>query len=122
LRERSDDVVELGMVFLERLRARYAKDDMRFDAESLNHLRMHTWPERSELENNSASCILAERRSCRSDRDNRFARCCASRRASRDTWLSNGEAAAIASFETEYLRRLLAESNGNLSTGCAACG
>jgi DNA-binding NtrC family response regulator len=123
LRERSDDVVELAHVFLGRLRMRYAKDDMRFDAESLNYLRVHTWPGNvRELENAVHRAFLLS-----DDHSVRLGTAVLPGAALAEGPVAprgfrTEKAAAIASFETEYLRRLLAESNGNLSLAARLAG
>ncbi len=125
LRERTGDALELAEAFLARLRTRYAKPSLSFHASSLAYLREHDWPGNvRELENAVHRAVLM----------------------SEDAWVllgpaspvngadaggaSDGDlrpfrterAAAIATFEVDYLRRLLARANGNLSQAARLAG
>jgi DNA-binding NtrC family response regulator len=110
LRDRENDVVELAEAFLERLRMRYDKHEMRFDHESVVHLRAHAWPGNvRELENAvHRAFLLADDHLVRlAPAQAASAECCAEPAKPRS--FKSERAAAIASFEIDYLRRLLAE-------------
>ncbi|WGS52866.1 sigma-54 dependent transcriptional regulator [Paraburkholderia sp. D15] len=130
LRERGEDRVELAQVFLDRLRKRYSRHEMRLDAQSLDYLREHAWPGNvRELENAvHRAFLLAE-----DDRVSVGPATTAAVSAAGGVGDMAGvgelprgfkteKAAAIASFEVNYLRRLLAESNGNLSLAARLAG
>lgn len=122
LRERGSDALELAEAFLERLRTRYAKQDMRFHSASLVHLREHCWPGNvRELENAVHRAFLLA--------DDGFVRLGEApvTEGQADALASSRpfkteRAAAIASFEVDYLRRLLVEANGNLSQAARLAG
>lgn len=122
LRERADDAIELAEAFIERLRVRYARCEMRFHPSSFAHLREHRWPGNvRELENAVHRAFLLA--------DDDLVRLGADAGAAAhgdDTdqprTFKTERAAAIASFEIDYLRRLLAESNGNLSQAARLAG
>ncbi|MEJ8797655.1 sigma-54 dependent transcriptional regulator [Trinickia caryophylli] len=127
LRERGDDVVELALAFVERLRVRYARAEMRLPQESIAHLRSHRWPGNvRELENAvHRAFVLAEddfvRLGLPKDDLAGLARA-GGEDESRPRSFKHEKAAAIASFEADYIRRLLAESNGNLSQAARLAG
>ncbi|MFM0016290.1 sigma-54 dependent transcriptional regulator [Paraburkholderia sediminicola] len=124
LRERAEDKLELAQVFLDRLRKRYGRHDMHFDAQTLNYLREHTWPGNvRELENAVHRAFLLA--------DDQWVSVGPATTTTGSTSADEGagwrgfkseKAAAIASFEVGYLRRLLAESNGNLSLAARLAG
>ncbi|AJK50084.1 sigma 54-interacting transcriptional regulator [Burkholderia plantarii] len=123
VRERGGDVVELAEAFLDRLRTRYAKPAMRLHETSYPHLRGHAWPGNvRELENAVHRAFLLSEDSfvrlggaaCEPDADS------AASAGARP--FKTERAAAIASFEVDYLRRLLAEANGNLSQAARLAG
>lgn len=123
LRERADDAIELAEAFIERLRVRYARREMRFHPGSFAHLREHRWPGNvRELENAvHRAFLLAD------DDLVRLGVADAGATAPGDDMdksrtFKTERAAAIASFEIDYLRRLLAESNGNLSQAARLAG
>jgi DNA-binding NtrC family response regulator len=126
LRERADDALELAQVFLERLRSRYAKPEMRFHADSLSYLREHPWPGNvRELENAvHRAFLLSEDERVRLGITGLTG--CMVNRLEEEPAAPRGfkiqKAAAIATFEVDYLRRLLAESNGNLSLAARLAG
>jgi DNA-binding NtrC family response regulator len=125
LRDREGDVLELAQVFLDRLRERYGKPQARFHADSRAYLCQHSWPGNvRELENAvHRAFLLAEDELVRvgpatahaprpePDAEPGTARA-----------FKSAKAAAIARFEVEYLRRLLAESDGNLSQAARLAG
>lgn len=127
LRDREGDALELAQVFLDRLRGRYQKQHMRFHTESLVYLRQHPWPGNvRELENAVHRAFLLA--------DDDFVRIGPAAADALEPELvrevelaelrcfKSAKAAAIASFEVEYLQRLLAESNGNLSQAARLAG
>jgi DNA-binding NtrC family response regulator len=134
LRERSDDKIELAQVFLDRLRSRYSRHEMRFDAESLAYLREHLWPGNvRELENAvHRAFLLADSDLVSVGPASAAAAAAIAASASASASSAGGadvprgfkteKAAAIASFEVNYLRRLLEESNGNLSLAARLAG
>jgi DNA-binding NtrC family response regulator len=123
LRERAGDTIELAHVFLDRLRSRYGKHEMRFHAESLTYLNEHRWPGNiRELENAvHRGFLLAEDHLLRLDPAASSARASAEESIQLRSFKTE-KAAAIANFEIDYLRRLLAESNGNLSQAARLAG
>ncbi|ASL47755.1 Nitrogen assimilation regulatory protein [Burkholderia sp. AD24] len=133
LRERSDDKVELAQVFLDRLRSRYSRHEMRFDAESLAYLHEHSWPGNvRELENAvHRAFLLADSHLVSVGPASAAAAIAIAASASASSagggadvprGFKTEKAAAIASFEVNYLRRLLEESNGNLSLAARLAG
>ncbi|MGS1002213.1 sigma 54-interacting transcriptional regulator [Burkholderia glumae] len=123
VRERGGDVVELAEAFLDRLRTRYAKPGMRLHEDSYPHLRSHAWPGNvRELENAVHRAVLLS--------EDGFVRLGGAAGAADSEGiahaaarpLKSGRAAAIASFEIDYLRRLLAEADGNLSQAARLAG
>jgi len=123
LRERGGDAIELAEAFLERLRSRYSKHEMRFDSESLVHLREHRWPGNvRELENAvHRAFLLADDGFLRLGEPAQAADLQADAASSARPFKTE-RAAAIASFEVDYLRRLLVEANGNLSQAARLAG
>jgi DNA-binding NtrC family response regulator len=125
LRDRDGDALELAKGFLDRLCGRYGKAQMRLHAESLVYLREHPWPGNvRELENAvHRAFLLAEDEWVRVGppaTDAQEPELAAEPDAPRA--FKSAKAAAIASFEVEYLRRLLTESNGNLSLAARLAG
>lgn len=124
LRERADDAVELASIFLDRLRIRYTKPEMHFHPASLDYLRSYGWPGNvRELENAIHRAFLMS-----DDHDIRLGE------AAHDAdpvqaggpdalrAFKRAKAEAIARFEVDYLRRILAVSNGNLSLAARMAG
>lgn len=124
LRERGEDRVELAQTFLDRLRKRYSRHEMRFDAQSLDYLREHAWPGNvRELENAvHRAFLLAEDERVTVGQAVTTAVSAAGGVGDVPRGFKTEKAAAIASFEVSYLRRLLAESNGNLSLAARLAG
>jgi DNA-binding NtrC family response regulator len=124
LRERGDDALELASIFLDRMRIRYTKPEMHFHSASLTYLRNHSWPGNvRELENAVHRAFLM------SDDDVvRLGDAAHSPDPSNPTEplaarsFKAAKAEAIARFEVDYLRRLLAESKGNLSLAARMAG
>ncbi|WP_414449384.1 sigma 54-interacting transcriptional regulator [Burkholderia sp. 22PA0099] len=125
LRERTGDALELAEAFLARLRTRYAKPALHFHPQSQAYLRAHTWPGNvRELENAVHRAVLMSE-----DAGVRLG-AASPAGATADTLAADGDprpfrterAAAIASFEVDYLRRLLARANGNLSHAARLAG
>jgi DNA-binding NtrC family response regulator len=122
LRDRGDDTLELAQIFLDRLRTRYARQEMCFDATSFSYLRGHEWPGNvRELENAvHRAFLLADDEQIRLGPTTPA--CTPSSGLMSPRGFKTEKAAAIASFEVDYLRRLLAESNGNLSLAARLAG
>ncbi|MCP1121183.1 sigma 54-interacting transcriptional regulator [Robbsia andropogonis] len=123
VRDRADDAVELAEAFLDGLRTRYTKSAMRFHDTSYSHLRSHTWPGNvRELENSvHRAFLLSEDGFVRlgsvvSTQDLGGAEPTAGRPFKAE------RSAMITRFEVDYLRRLLAEANGNLSLAARLAG
>ncbi|MGF7187822.1 DNA-binding NtrC family response regulator [Robbsia andropogonis] len=123
VRDRADDAVELAEAFLDGLRTRYTKSAMRFHDTSYSHLRSHTWPGNvRELENSvHRAFLLSEDGFVRlgsvvSTQDLGGAEPTAGRQFKAE------RSAMITRFEVDYLRRLLAEANGNLSLAARLAG
>ncbi|CAB3773953.1 sigma-54 interaction domain-containing protein [Paraburkholderia humisilvae] len=124
LRERGDDVTELAMIFLDRLRVRYTNPAKHFHHASLTYLRHYGWPGNvRELENAIHRAFLM------SDDDvvrlgDVSQSCGVSHAPDEDgqRTFRKAKAEAIARFEVDYLRRLLDASNGNLSLAARMAG
>ena len=124
LRERGGDVAELADIFLDRLRRRYGRADMRFHPASQDYLQQYAWPGNvRELENAVHRAFLLS--------EDSFVRLGdAAHRADDELAAGLGltpafkaaKAAAIARFEAEYLTRLLEQSKGNLSLAARMAG
>jgi DNA-binding NtrC family response regulator len=126
LRDREGDVILITKYFRDRFAAQYGRPALPLDAGTIARLRAHDWPGNvREVENLTLRQILLDDQedaqigtgssvTGRPDQDNAFV----------DPMLGfrSAKAKAVARFEKDYLRRLLARTGGNISEAAKLCG
>jgi DNA-binding NtrC family response regulator len=126
LRDREDDVILIAQYFRGRFAAQYGRPAPPLDSGIIARLRAYHWPGNvRELENLALRQILLDVReepqigigpsaSGSPDQDD----------APTDPTLGfrSAKAKAVAQFEKNYLRRLLAQTRGNISEAARLCG
>lgn len=121
LRDRGDDVLELARIFLRQLSEHYERPHARLSLASLAFMRNHTWPGNvRELEN------LLQRAFLLSEHDE-IDLCGPSRLpavapAGEAQSLRQAKQQALAQFESDYVRRLLDQTQGNISQAARLAG
>lgn len=120
LRERGDDALELAQHFLRRLSAHHRRPAARFSPGALQHIRTNAWPGNvRELEN------FVQRAFLLSDQDDielpghgpAFVP-----PSDEPTSLKAAKQRAMAELEGDFVRRLLAQSQGNISQAARLAG
>jgi DNA-binding NtrC family response regulator len=124
LRERGDDAVELAHVFLQRLCRTYHMPDKRFHPDTLDYVRSHGWPGNvRELENTvHREFLMSEDSWVRLGASARAGDMAGALAPDLDLCFKMAKSRAIADFESDYLRNLLARTEGNLSSAARIAG
>ena len=126
LRDREDDVILIAQYFRDRFAAQYGRPSPPLNSGIIARLRAYHWPGNvRELENLALRQILLDDRE-----DPQFGiRPSASRSPDQDDapidptlGFRSAKAKAVAQFEKDYLRRLLARTGDNISEAAKLCG
>lgn len=121
LREREDDVLELARMFLRELSEHHERPQAHFSLNSLAFMRQHSWPGNvRELEN------LVQRVFLLSESDELELGAAPAHSVPESTskgkTLRAAKQKAVADFESEYLRRLLEQTRGNITQAALLAG
>ncbi|XHS77612.1 sigma 54-interacting transcriptional regulator [Burkholderiaceae bacterium UC74_6] len=120
LRERGDDVLELANNFLRRLALHHGRPAARFSVAALQFMRSHSWPGNvRELENLvQRAFLLSEQDEIDIGRTGRSAR----PERAEPTSLKAAKQRAVAELEGDFVRRLLEQTQGNISQAARLAG
>jgi DNA-binding NtrC family response regulator len=122
LRKRDGDAVLLARAFIQRFAAQYGRTSRPLDARSVAYLQQHDWPGNvRELENLiHRAFVLGDEPEISLDVAQDPAVDAAAAFGAHH--FREAKANAIATFERDYLRRLLQKTGGNISMAARLCG